>query len=388
MKNFEYLLPYTKVERRSHFLYLVTKTLFRTQTLFSAISSNKLEMTEMGLFKIFNPIFFTLANMHAAGIIHGQITPTKFLITNDTCYLYDPCVGTESTTDRIKENFGFLSPEDLMNALPSFESDVWSIGAVLYYLITGTTVFNAKSYEEYIEAAKTSEVNFYSDVWNYVSPSFKNLIQRMLNKSKNDRIKMKEVLTHEWFHGKFSALNNIIVNSYILINNNYETCIRKTKYYMANNHSFLNIKEYQKKSKELDKGNVGCVDYGEMIRTILKDNYTKCQHCDTFIYYPIRYKHLLNDVTILNSLIMEERMSLLFEQLSGNKPYLEQESIKCLLAGIAHSDYTVQGVFEDLVRTYQNPQRTDITLTYEEFWSMCRSIEFAPSEEFIIGGFF
>eukprot|EP00826_Nyctotherus_ovalis_P023879 TRINITY_DN1838_c0_g1_i1.p1 TRINITY_DN1838_c0_g1~~TRINITY_DN1838_c0_g1_i1.p1 ORF type:complete len:475 (+),score=99.57 TRINITY_DN1838_c0_g1_i1:140-1564(+) len=386
--NFEHLLPYTKTEKRSHFLYLVTQSIFRIQSLISAISSNKLEVTEARLFKLFSPIFFTLAKMHASGVIHGQIAPCKFVLQGDTCYLYDPCAGTESTTDRIRENFEFLAPEDLANVPPSFESDVWGLGAVLYCLVVGSTVYNAKSLDECVQVSKGSVGNFHSPAWSLVSPALKNLIKRMLVRSKSDRIKMKDTLTHEWFRDTSAHALNIINTSYLTINHSYETCILKTKYYMANDHSAVDMKEYRKKFKELDRENVGYVSYERIVRGILSSDYTKCQHCDSFLQYPINYQDFLNDVTILNSLIMKERMTVLFEHLSGNKPYLESESIKRLLSSIAHSDYAVSGVFEDLVRAYQDPQREDVTLTYEEFWSMCQSIGFGPSEGFVIGGFF
>lgn len=386
--NFEHLLPYTKTEKRSHFLYLVTQSIFRTQTLISAINSNKLEVTEATLFKLFSPIFFTLAKMHASGIIHGQIAPSKFVLQGDTCYLFDPCVGTESTADRIKENFEFLAPEDLANVAPCFESDVWALGAVLYCLVAGTTVYNAKSFDECLEASKGSFGNFHSPAWNLVSPTLKNLIKRMVGRSKGDRIRMKDTLTHEWFRDTSAHKDNVINTSYLTISHNYEACLLKTKYYMANDHSVVDMKEYRKKFRELDRENVGYVGYERIVRGILKSDYAKCQHCDSFLQYPVNHQDFLNDVVILNSLIMKERMTVLFEHLSGNKPYLESESIKRLLSSIAHSDYTVSGVFEDLVRTYQDPQREDVTLTYEEFWSMCQSIGFGPSEALVIGGFF
>eukprot|EP00826_Nyctotherus_ovalis_P061532 TRINITY_DN8766_c0_g1_i5.p1 TRINITY_DN8766_c0_g1~~TRINITY_DN8766_c0_g1_i5.p1 ORF type:complete len:479 (-),score=119.04 TRINITY_DN8766_c0_g1_i5:256-1692(-) len=388
-EQFTHLLPYTKVEQKKHFLYLMTKTLFTAQDIISAVISNKFLITESNLHSTFTPIFSTLAKMHGAGIIHGQISPIKLLLINGTCYLYDPCVGTESTSDRIKENFEFLAPEDLMNSAPSFESDVWSLGAVLYYLITGSYVFNANSYNECFEDSKVSEADFSFPVWTYISAELKDLLRRMLTKEKFARITMREVVNHQWLHtnGIFPItylLNNSIQ---LLVDYKRESCTQKTKYFMANDKLYAGLKEIQKRFKEIDVNGTGYVEYGDIVKA-LKGNCTKCEYCDCLWKYPIEYQGFLNDVVVLNLLVMEERMAVLFSQLAGRNDCLQAEDIKRLLSAIAHSDYAVPGVFEDLVRAYQNPHRESLTLNYSEFLNMMQSINFTPSEGLVIGNFF
>jgi len=388
-EKFTYLLPYTKIEHGKHFLYLVTKTLFPAEDIISAIINNKFFITESNLYTTFVPIFNTLAMMHKAGMIHGQISPVKFLVVNGTCYLYDPCVGTESTGDRIKENFEFLSPEDLMNTAPSFNSDVWSLGAVLYYLITGSYVFNSNSYNECFEDSKVSEADFTFPVWSYISTELKDLIQRMLTKSKFTRITMCEVINHEWIrtNGVFGV--NYMLNNRVQLMVDYkrERCMQITKYFMANDKLYAGLKKVQMKFKEVDGNNTGYIEYGDIV-SALQGNCTKCEYCDCLWKYPIEYQSFLNDLVILNLLMMEERISVLFAQLAKRNDLLQEEDIKRLLSSIAHSDYTVAGVFKDLVRMYQKPRRDSLTLNFEEFLNFMSSINFTPSEGLIIGNFF
>ena len=388
--NFINLLSQEKIEVKKQFIYIITRMPYMPDNLIAAVIAKKFPITEANLLAAFCPIFNTLAKMHDAGIIHGQISPTKFLLMKDVCYLYDPCIGTETTTDRILENFLFLSPEDLLNSVPSFASDVWSIAAVLYYLISGTYIFNENSLTECLEDSQRSSPNFNANVWNFISLELKDLLRKMLNKSKDSRIKMKDVLLHPWCQGESLSSANYLLNNtaHLSINYRREICMQKTKYFTANDRSANGIKELKNKLKEVDKNNTGYLEYGEIIQFSLKGAFSKCENCSSFWKYPIEYQSFLNDVTILNSLIMDERISVLFNQLSGTKDYLEEGDIKRLLTAVAHSDYTTKGVFEDLIRMYQNPIRDTLTLKYNEFLNMCQNISFAPSEAVIIGKFF
>ena len=117
---------------------------------------------------------------------------------------------------------------------------------------------------------------------------------------------------------------------------------------MANDKTSNRLKEIKNKFKELDSNNTGYLEYGEIVQIILKGIYSKCANCNRFWKYPIEYQTFLNDVVVLNALIMDERIAVLFGQLSKQKDFLEPDELRQILNSVDHSDYTVPGVFEDL----------------------------------------
>jgi serine/threonine protein kinase len=376
----ERLVPYFKVEVTSKFLYLVTKP---TQSLVRAIISNELVMSEDKLREVFGPLFKTLATMHELEFIHGQITPNKILLLNNASYLFDPCVGSESTTDRISENYLFLSPEDLRGGALSYSSDVWSMGAVLYYFITGNYVFPINK----LEVSKEFEPDFTLPVWDLVRSELKNLIKQMLTYNPLKRIKMSQVLNHKWLKVKRLSTNSLLGSAeQITVNHEREICLQRTKYCIANDKSFSAINELQKSFRGVDSRNSGYLEY-HAIRRILKHS-GACANCDFFWDYQINYHNLIQGTKILNSLIMHERSSVLFDQLGKDRNYLNANEIKTMLCAIAHSECTASCTFESMIRMCQRHQRDDLTLNYEEFLVLCQNLNFVPIEGLVMGSFF
>src|SRR5215475_3731939 len=67
--------------------------------------------------------------------VHGAIKPPNIFISNNTLRLCDPRLGqsTQSSTEEIR----FTAPEVLRGAKPTPESDLYSVGALLYRWIVG-----------------------------------------------------------------------------------------------------------------------------------------------------------------------------------------------------------------------------------------------------------
>jgi len=382
-KKLERLVPYFEVEVASKFLYLVIKLVKSAQSLVRAIVSNEFVLSEDKLREVFSPLFKTLAKMHELELIHGQITPNKILLLNNNSYLFDPCVGTESINDRISENYLFLAPEDLRGEVLSYSSDVWSMGAVLYYFITGNYVLSVNRLED----SKQFKVDFSLPVWDSVSSELKDLIKQMLVYNPLKRIKMSQVLKHKWL--KVTKLStNPLVRSLEQITVNYkrEICLQKTKYCIANDKSFSAINELHKNFKRMDNRNNGYLEY-HTLREMLKYS-GACENCDFFWDYQINYHNLIEDTKTLNFLIMHERSSVLFDQLGKDRDYLSANEIKTMLCAIAHSECAASCTFESMLKMCQRHQRDDLTLNYEEFLVLCQNLNFVPIEGLVIGSFF
>ena len=77
--------------------------------------------------------------------------------------------------------------------------DVWSIGIMLFILLTGKLPFGVESQPDIIRALVSQELLFDANDWEHVSPFALDLVRKMLTFDPERRISIDQVLAHEWF---------------------------------------------------------------------------------------------------------------------------------------------------------------------------------------------
>lgn len=116
------------------------------ETLIKKRKSENSRFSEYEIVKIACDIFNGLGAIHAVKIIHRDIKPANILISKGVCKLADFNVS-RILSDGNKTSFTFagtlqyVPPEIFLNKGYSFSADVYSVGAVLYELITLTPAF-------------------------------------------------------------------------------------------------------------------------------------------------------------------------------------------------------------------------------------------------------
>lgn len=104
---------------------------------------NALQALNLGI-----KIVDSLSAAHTKGIVHGHLTPESVEVSGDLnprvsdfYFLYALTSELKTSTEFQGRDIRYCSPEIIAGAKPTYESDIYSIGVILYELITGKPPF-------------------------------------------------------------------------------------------------------------------------------------------------------------------------------------------------------------------------------------------------------
>ena len=99
----------------------------------------------------------------------------------------------------------YCSPEVIDNSYDE-KSDEWSCGVLMYILLCGYWPFEGETEEEIFENIKKYNINFDTDELKNVSDNCKDLMKRLLNPEKQNRITAFDALKHPFFTQKLNPM--------------------------------------------------------------------------------------------------------------------------------------------------------------------------------------
>ncbi len=76
---------------------------------------------------------------------------------------------------------------------------MWSLGCIIYALLSGSLPFDHESQRETIQMTLNKQLEFDLPCWKNHSAVCKDLLVKLLQKDPKDRISLENVLNHEWF---------------------------------------------------------------------------------------------------------------------------------------------------------------------------------------------
>jgi len=152
-----------------------------------------------------------LAYLHKKRIAHRDIKPENILLTADrkTVKLADFGLSNQFAEGDNSELFytqcgsiTHMAPEVFEGKGYDHRIDIWSLGVVLYVMLSVSYPFHHTEKKEIIRQIRTTPVDFDSDqIWNYVSVNAKDLILLMLTVDPDRRPTIPQCLTHPWISG-------------------------------------------------------------------------------------------------------------------------------------------------------------------------------------------
>uniref|UniRef100_A0A182N8Y9 Serine/threonine-protein kinase PLK4 n=1 Tax=Anopheles dirus TaxID=7168 RepID=A0A182N8Y9_9DIPT len=147
---------------------------------------------------IFRKVVDGLLYLHEHNIIHRDMSLSNLLITKDmNIKIADFGLATELNQPDEKHHTlcgtpNYISPEVASRASHGLPADVWGLGCMLYTLLVGTPPFDTNGVKSTLARVVTSLYHIPA----HLSPDVRDLIERLLQKNPNERIKLDDVLKH------------------------------------------------------------------------------------------------------------------------------------------------------------------------------------------------
>ncbi|MCO5601866.1 hypothetical protein L7F22_055991 [Adiantum nelumboides] len=153
----------------------------------------------------FRTIVEILYNCHSRGVMHRDLKPENFLLLNkeeeSPLKIIDfGLAAFFKPGDLLKDFVGsayYIAPEVLHHEYGP-EADIWSAGVILYILLCGVPPFWADTEQGIFDAILAGSFDLTNEPWPSISPSAKDLIQKMLRQDPKERLTIQQVQSHPW----------------------------------------------------------------------------------------------------------------------------------------------------------------------------------------------
>ena len=188
------------------YIYIVTEYI-EGGTLGQYFKKKKFNFSERQATNIMSQIASGVKYLQSYGIVHRDLKPDNIMITqqNDFGVIKIMDFGLSkiiSPNEQLLDGYGTLSyvaPEVLLRTPYNKEVDIWSMGIILFYMLSGKLPFRGRKEQEVAEKIVYEELEFEVDDWEMRSFSVQDLIKKCLEKSREKRITIDEFINHPWF---------------------------------------------------------------------------------------------------------------------------------------------------------------------------------------------
>ena len=172
------------------------------------MKSQKFNFTERRAAELIYQLAKGIKYLHKYGIIHRDLKPDNIMLTeaSDKGNIKIMDFGLSKILgkkEKSTDGFGtltFVSPEVLIRKPYNKEVDIWSLGVILYLMLSGDLPFDDPDDDEQ-KIAKSivyKEVEFPEEKFGKRSKAVIDLIKGCLNKDPKSRLKIDEILKGEW----------------------------------------------------------------------------------------------------------------------------------------------------------------------------------------------
>eukprot|EP00541_Cyclophora_tenuis_P000449 CAMPEP_0116565106 /NCGR_PEP_ID=MMETSP0397-20121206/13717_1 /TAXON_ID=216820 /ORGANISM="Cyclophora tenuis, Strain ECT3854" /LENGTH=527 /DNA_ID=CAMNT_0004091849 /DNA_START=301 /DNA_END=1884 /DNA_ORIENTATION=- len=185
--------------------YFIVMELMSGGDLFDRIGKKK-TYSEADARDLCSKMLKAMAYCHTKNIAHCDMKPKNLLLVSDENDSYIKLAdfgfaarvhSPKSLTKQCGTPF-FVSPEILMRQSYDQMSDMWSVGCIVYLLLSGNLPFMGRSQKELFRKIVVGKYEMDEDCWSGVSEEARDLVSKMLVTDPDRRISAADSLRHRW----------------------------------------------------------------------------------------------------------------------------------------------------------------------------------------------
>ncbi|OZJ02755.1 hypothetical protein BZG36_03343 [Bifiguratus adelaidae] len=187
-------------------LYLVTELALGGE-LFDRICKKQFyyEKDAAELVKI---VVSAVAYLHDHGIVHRDLKPENLLFRtpDEDADLLIADFGLSRVMDTDKFQMlmttcgtpGYMAPEIFRKAGHGKQVDMWAIGVITFFLLSGYTPFDSESNQEEVRNILEAKYSYDPQYWSDISKHARNFIDKLLTVDPTARMTAHQALEHPW----------------------------------------------------------------------------------------------------------------------------------------------------------------------------------------------
>ncbi len=184
--------------RASHerWIYLVQEAVSRTtlRDMIKGQTSGNPTLAPQQAVDYIVDVLAALAHIHDRGLVHGNLYPEQILIGDNadstvklTGFLTPLSPRLAGHTWLTRGHIQYLSPEQLRGDPPDITSDLYSVGVILYELLTGQLPFQLEDEDELIFSHQYEYPPHPRGLVAHISRTLEHIVLRLLSKKTQDR---------------------------------------------------------------------------------------------------------------------------------------------------------------------------------------------------------
>ena len=281
--------------------------------------------------KLMKKLLSGITYLHSLGIVHRDLKPENILVNEKDGEIlvkiidFDTCTKLNES-GKISGLFGtaFYMPPEMVPGQYDSKCDLWSLGMVMYNLMTQKFPFSGMSDREIINNIQKVQINFHCPELLRFSKDCRSMLEKLLQKDPIKRISAENALLDPWL-----SIPETYSKIEITLNSLHKSKVKNIaiKEFLIKHFSTLkDFEELDLAFIELDTDNDGVISISDVLQFYYK-GYNKAEaHQKTEDFFDrlkglseefVSYEDFLNACVNLKDVLDEKRISRFLEKGTG-----------------------------------------------------------------------
>lgn len=178
--------------------------------------SRNLALSEKEAARVLRPILSSVSHCHSRRVLHKDLKPENIMVVGGENGILTGSIkiidfglaelltpSSPGSTTAAGTPY-YMAPEVFSHKF-DYKCDIWSVGVLMYLLLTAHLPFDAKDKPSYIKVVQRNSVSFPDKLFGHISQDAINLIKLLLTKDPFKRPSAAEALEDKWFAQQIEA---------------------------------------------------------------------------------------------------------------------------------------------------------------------------------------